>query len=376
MFVAAFLDASLIPFCVFTAILSESQHKMPFGSVKSTNWSSLLGSSFLPKFSEATFLLAVITGGLHLISLVLSLSLAAIFRKINNLPPDMNPLEKNPMSHRTKSKAMIINLSADELRLSQPLEGKRRSGAVYENLSREPTIPSPYTRPSIDSSSSYHSTPPPSRSSQSQSPSRDLLTRQYQREASYTVIPLSDDSPQPELTTIMLPPKISKRDSRHKETWFASDSFGKSQKPAYEPISMQSFEEFGLSSPSNSPHTTKSHSTPTQSSVLLERNLNRDNKNRNAELSLIREESADYSSMEIKRTEKIRTSDDGTLKGKYYGDLRAGTPPIMVGARRQTSTGADVEYSCRVLERRREASGKTVEEGRSGWLRRASGRIL
>lgn len=50
------------------------------------------------------------------------------------------------------------------------------------------------------------------------------------------------------------------------------------------------------------------------------------------------------------------------FKAKKYGDLRAATPPVMVGGR-QVSTGTDI--GGRNAGYRRDVSGKVVEEGRS-----------
>lgn len=53
---------------------------------------SVLEGSKTDIFIQATWLGAIIIGGLHLISFAASIYLCVVFRKIANLPPDMNPL--------------------------------------------------------------------------------------------------------------------------------------------------------------------------------------------------------------------------------------------------------------------------------------------
>jgi hypothetical protein len=54
------------------------------------------------------------------------------------------------------------------------------------------------------------------------------------------------------------------------------------------------------------------------------------------------------------------------LKARYYGDLRAGTPPTLVGGvkGRQVSSGIDIGVP--TGDGRRDVSGKIAEEGRGG----------
>ncbi|KAF4636380.1 hypothetical protein G7Y89_g1688 [Cudoniella acicularis] len=171
MLFASFFDVSLIPFYAFSALAAD---------VHQETWTVTLNNQELVvTFSEIVFVTATTAAGLHLISLVVSLYLAVTFRKITNLPPDMNPLEDNLTSRHKRSKSSIstaATLSSSEKRLSTPLEEKRSSGATYEDLSRPPTMPFFHTRTqSTNSCSTYKSTPPPSRDARS-----DLPSRQYQ----------------------------------------------------------------------------------------------------------------------------------------------------------------------------------------------------
>ncbi|KAK2855594.1 hypothetical protein FQN49_005036 [Arthroderma sp. PD_2] len=98
MLFAAVLDAGLIPFFVFTALISRTEHES-----KSYKWKTLFGEEEITeKIVYATVLIAVTLAGLHIASLIMDIYLAVVFRKITKLPPDMNPLEENLTSRRHK----------------------------------------------------------------------------------------------------------------------------------------------------------------------------------------------------------------------------------------------------------------------------------
>jgi hypothetical protein len=62
------------------------------------------------------------------------------------------------------------------------------------------------------------------------------------------------------------------------------------------------------------------------------------------------------------------------FKGKYYGNLKPGTPPIMIGAKksRHVSSGNDFGDMSSGF-RGRDVSGKIAEEGRGGGDRKSWG---
>ncbi|KAI0150419.1 hypothetical protein GGR57DRAFT_195260 [Xylariaceae sp. FL1272] len=144
---------------------------------ESEKWDTLLvDKSYIPWFIKGEYYGLIGAGGLHLISLGISLYLGLAFKRIANMPPDMNPLESN-LTSRAKHKRSKSSIASDYTsvsqstkRLSTPLEDYRRSGAPYETLSRPPSIPFMHTRSgSQDSMSS------------SKRDSRvDLPSRQYQ----------------------------------------------------------------------------------------------------------------------------------------------------------------------------------------------------
>jgi hypothetical protein len=143
-------------------------------------WTTLLADPWpLEYFRPATYYSLIGSGGAHLLSLTISLWLALMFRRIHKMPPDMNPLESNltaRASHkRNKSSVATTSTYADsiEKRYSTvTLEGHRRSGQPYEDLSRPPTVPFMHTRQGSETSL---------RSSLKTRDSRtDLPQRQYQ----------------------------------------------------------------------------------------------------------------------------------------------------------------------------------------------------
>lgn len=126
---ASTLDAGLIPFYVFTAFMAHGEY-----TSDAYNWGTLFDNDTVTiQVAEATFICALANGGLHLVSLALSIFLAVMFRKISHLPPDMNPLEDNLTARPRKSRKEIDvdekHLSSSTLHsiLEDPLIGPPRS---------------------------------------------------------------------------------------------------------------------------------------------------------------------------------------------------------------------------------------------------------
>lgn len=126
---ASTLDAGLIPFYVFTAFISHGEYTQD-----AYNWGTLFeNSEFTAPIAEATFICALANAGLHLVSLSLSIFLAVIFRKISQLPPDMNPLEDNLTARPKRNRKQIdidekhMSSSTLNSNLEDPLIGPPRS---------------------------------------------------------------------------------------------------------------------------------------------------------------------------------------------------------------------------------------------------------
>lgn len=135
MIFAAILDAGLIPFLVLTAIMSRNEYSSP-----SPSWQTLFdtdGANY--KILLATFLVSVINGSLHLVSLFISLCLAVMFRQIAGLPPDMNPLEDHLTSRHKRNKSSLQTIST-------PPSINRNSKAEEALIAPVRTVPFLHTR--------------------------------------------------------------------------------------------------------------------------------------------------------------------------------------------------------------------------------------
>lgn len=366
MLFSAFFDVSIVPFYAFSALVAKTRE---------ASWKTVLpNQALMPIFSTVVFYLAAVGGGLYLGSLIVSIYLAVTFRKITKLPPDMNPLEDNLTSrHKRNKSSMSVATTISEKRISAPLESKRSSGAAYEDLSRPPTIPFFHTRTgSTESFSTYKSTPPPTRDSRLDLPSRqyqignsprasvvDLKRASYYdgtstpppKRASYTEIPLSDTASQ----------RSSRQIGKMPEAWYTADSLPNqrsrtaSPKKGYQPLyQLQDSSEdisFGHPNPLNANPPTPRHSYhPSRDSPLSEISNNQRTSG----------DIADVSS-QMRDTSPVRQE----FKAKHYGELKPGTPPIMIGGNsRQVSSGND--FPSKGTFRTRDVSGKIAEEGRGG----------
>lgn len=98
------MDSGLIPFYIYTAWFA---HQNWVATPDNENrWKNIFNheAASTDQLLFATFLTPTVVGGLHLISLGLGLYLTMLFRKIANLPPDMNPLEDNLTSRKHQHK--------------------------------------------------------------------------------------------------------------------------------------------------------------------------------------------------------------------------------------------------------------------------------
>lgn len=107
------MDIGLTPFFVFIALFANNNYQEEPGTKH--RWTSIFDQEATTTLLQATFLASAVMGGLHLISAILDLWLIIVFRKISNLPPDMNPLEDNltsrgPRASRHKYKNSEITL--------------------------------------------------------------------------------------------------------------------------------------------------------------------------------------------------------------------------------------------------------------------------
>lgn len=411
MLFAAFFDISIVPFYAFSALVAKTRE---------TTWKTVISNQDLvPIFSTVVFYLAAVGGGLYLTSLGVSIYLAVTFRKItklrtliladflirkyfpswsashstrgillqpqkyliyaytdSNIAPDMNPLEDHLTSrHKRNKSSLSTTTTMSEKRTSSPWESKSSSGAPYEDLSRPPMIPFFHTRSgSTESFSTHKSTRPPTGDSRLDLPSRqyqitstsprssvvDLKRNSYHggpptspKRAPYAEEPLSDSASQ----------RPSRPGGNMAEAWFTADSISNkrgraaSPKKGYQPLYQRrdSSQDLSLGHPNpleaNPPTPRHSHNhRPRRDSAL-------------SEISSNRRTSGDIADVSSRVREAAPVQQE--FKAKRYGELKPGTPPIMIGGNnRQVSSGTD--FSSKGGFRVRDVSGKIAEEGRGG----------
>lgn len=189
-------------------------------------------------------------GGLHLISLAISLWLGFMFRRISKMPPDMNPLESNLTSRAHKRNKSSIATTSTYSDSEKPLESQ-----PYDDLSRPPSIPFMHTRRDSQSSigtrdsradlpsRQYQITPSNRSSATSQELKRMSAPPATSKHGSYMEIPLGESSvstsrpssvysSRPSTGTVAsyraepvpASPTAQPRSAKFTETWYASES--------------------------------------------------------------------------------------------------------------------------------------------------------
>ena len=365
MLFAAFFDIAIVQFYAFSSLVART---------KQAAWTNVIDQAYKDIFAKVIFYLATAGGSMYVVSLIISIYLAIIFRKIVKLPPDMNPLESNLTSRHKRNKSSMSTLTdASEKRLSMPLENKRSSGAPYEDLFRPPSVPFFHTRSgSTDSFTTYVSTPPPSRDSR-----LDLPSRQYQvppsprssvgsdmkrapnykpsnspKRGSYKGLPPADTASQH--SSRQVAPR-----AKNTELWYTRDSLPK--------------RESLPSDRSRSTSPQKGYRRYDSSEDTLLPSLDDDSPSPRHDYSINRESPSselghNRDSSDIADSSRLRESlpikDD--FRANHYGELKPGKQPIMVGKNRQVSSGVDVDNLPGYKAGRRDVSGKIAEEGRGG----------
>ncbi|KAK2044045.1 hypothetical protein LZ31DRAFT_554598 [Colletotrichum somersetense] len=235
---ASISDLGIMPLYAYGALNAHSS-----GPAWKTR---LADQSLLDYFIPAIFYTFISAGSLHLISLCISVWLGFMFRKITQMPPDMNPLEDHLTTrakHKKNKSSVATSVSGDsEKRMSTPLEDRRRSGAPYEDVSRPPSIPFQRTRAGSDVSNfardcladlpgrQYQVTPGNSpRNSAGISEYAHMSAPRSSYRGSYTEVPLHETNAQSSRSSVssaaMLPSQGDGRNAgKFTETWFATDS--------------------------------------------------------------------------------------------------------------------------------------------------------
>lgn len=115
------MDAGLIPFYIFIGMLARANYQMRPGTAG--RWISYFDSDdATAELINTIYFATASVGGLHALSLFFDFYLLIMFKKIANLPPDMNPLEEqkdNLTRRKTKHKYKNSEITlVDEKHLS------------------------------------------------------------------------------------------------------------------------------------------------------------------------------------------------------------------------------------------------------------------
>ncbi|KAI5368369.1 hypothetical protein Slin14017_G034050 [Septoria linicola] len=186
-FFALFMDVALIPFYVFIALYANQNYTLQLND--ENRWTSFFSTNFATTtVIFVTFIASIVVGGLHLISICLDIYLILMFRKIANLPPDMNPLEDNltgssrrrSMKHKYKNSEMSVSTNMSEKNPGY-YSGSTMSGS-RDSLAKEPearVVPWGHSRMNSEQTYSPHN------------PDSARLSRQQYDEVTFHPGPLS-----------------------------------------------------------------------------------------------------------------------------------------------------------------------------------------
>ncbi|KAF2996938.1 hypothetical protein G7054_g14500 [Neopestalotiopsis clavispora] len=233
---AAFTDLATLPFYAYGALAVRN---------RSQTWTTLLSDQTLTNYFVPGYYYTLIgAGGLHVLSLAISLWLGLMFRRITNMPPDMNPLEDNLTARAHKRNKSSVSttytaMSENSKRLSTPLEDRRRSGAPYEDLSRPPSIPFMHTRTGSRDSIASSKFDLPSRqygvvpgNSPRNSPRNSIaspddlnrLSKPASGRGSYTEIPIHETGSSRPSSAVVQEVPSPVRQPKFTEAWYTTES--------------------------------------------------------------------------------------------------------------------------------------------------------
>lgn len=139
---AAMIDAGLLPFLAFSAFMAYNEH-----TTGAYGWDTLFGVPLTTWYIVyCTFILCVVEGGLLLVSLVLGIYLAILFRKIAKLPPDMNPLEPNLTARPHKRNKSELTISDKHMSRTSLVSNNRMSSTADPLITPGRRVPFMHTR--------------------------------------------------------------------------------------------------------------------------------------------------------------------------------------------------------------------------------------
>lgn len=209
-------------------------------------WSSLIDNPVLMQyFVPAAEYTALGAGALHLVSLCISIWLGIMFRKIAQMPPDLNPLEDRFTSRvkhkRNKSSIATTSTEASGDRRSAALGSDPHPSMPHEDFTRPPSISFMKTRANSSSSltsrdshvdlpSRHYQVVPGNqsvRSSVMSTNSKRMSGSPTELQSSYSALPMREDdtaTPRPLSGDRSGRMAAQQRVAKFTETWSATDS--------------------------------------------------------------------------------------------------------------------------------------------------------
>lgn len=139
---ALIMDVALIPLYIYVTLLVNNNRQLPIAETNTSGivlegnwrWTSMFATQAATDLLLLiTFIGAAVSAGHHLVSCGLDVYLIMVFRKINSLPPDMNPLEDNLTSrprgskHQHKNSEYTLSSSNGSMAELSEAEKKRLS---------------------------------------------------------------------------------------------------------------------------------------------------------------------------------------------------------------------------------------------------------
>ncbi|KAK3323582.1 hypothetical protein B0T19DRAFT_443068 [Cercophora scortea] len=236
-----------------------------FGALADFNngikWGTLLADrSVMRVLLPAVYYGLITAGGLHVVSLAISIWLSFMFRRINLMPPDMNPLESH-LTSRAAGTTAAHKRNKSSIATSSSAGSERNTAAASDEFSsRPPSVPFMHTRRDSQTSLATRDSRVdlPSRQYQispSNSPRNSATSQELKRmsapprsttattnnRASYTEVPLGDNSSRSRPTSSYSRPSsgtvasyraepvpaaqtAQPRAAKFTEAWYASES--------------------------------------------------------------------------------------------------------------------------------------------------------
>lgn len=140
---AGLLDTGLVPFFALSCYMATMDYTQNI-----YGWGTIFNDNVIDyKIIQSFMILSGTLGGLFVLSLFLDIYLAVIYRKITNLPPDLNPLEEpkdnlTARPHHKRNKSELLY----EKHLSSSTVSTQRFSQMSEESDRSRRVPFKHTR--------------------------------------------------------------------------------------------------------------------------------------------------------------------------------------------------------------------------------------